>query len=1077
MPVFVQLGRAARHVGTAAVKLIKQVSLYFQEGRSDKVYEVDLCEVGPDQYVVNFRYGRRGTALRDGSKTPAPVPLAEAERVFDSVVEEKLAKGYKHSPPSGPPEKAEVPSAPVAGSIGGGSTGSDSAGVEEELDPRRRAILARLARGDEAPPARRRRAAPQAWWPLSRAVWRAGELRLRQAEPMLPGLIGSGEPMLDYCVAWALGQCGSTRSIPALQELRDKADAPDMVRRMAAEGVRMLLDDQLRAEAIRQSINHLPESLSRLAAAGPPDEFKQALTEYLDGADYRAFAVLDTLYFIDNQYVRPALLEILRTSPLAPNYFQRIRHIFKVAEMRRDAEVFGIIAQRVETTPGRFSANSYLYMYGHRQKPMLGPQAEKAFSRETRLHFRRRVWWTLRRLGELDDRDYTRLAVGVLLAFTDADAGSPRRDVRYDWSSYHSSGRYEQVTTYWDSWGKYWALNHILYHNSPRYEVDRGKRGFSCTDPYVPGGRPPDAREEAFPELWEKYPDELWRLLTESRCGVVHKFAAKAMRACQDFCRDLEIEDLLILLASAYQVTVELGFDLAVSRYNPVDPDRRLVLALANCGLERARRQAHTWIQPQRDFFFQDTGFAVALVGSPYADTREFARKSLGIMALGDAAAEAIIGRLFGFLQSLGAQDGELAGDVAKTLLEVFGRQLRTIGPDVIRDLLSHPLAELQQFAGNLVLGHETLSQHPPDDVLEALLKATDAGVRGVGVQIIGQLPNDVLVRSTRLLVSLSTHELPDVRDAIRPIVVRLAGSDAEFGRKMGEMLIEEILTPGAPEGVPSHTARILREDLREHLASITAETVWRLLQSRSSPAQEVGGLLLSTNVRVEELSVGEVVKLAGHDILSVRTSARRMFAQNLDRMRENLTDAVEIIDSKWEDTRQFAFQLFRDHFSEGDLSPAILVGICDSVRSDVQQFGRELITRFFEETHGQEYLVKLSEHPSGSLQLFASNFLERYASDSPERLRELEPYFVSVLSRVNKGRIAKDRVFAFLQAEALKSEQSARTVGEILTRQSVTAAIGDKANTIQMMLKIRAAYPAIPLPLEVEPVEARRGV
>jgi len=48
------------------VKLIKQVSLYFQEGRADKVYEVDLCEVGPGQYVVNFRYGRRGTALKDG---------------------------------------------------------------------------------------------------------------------------------------------------------------------------------------------------------------------------------------------------------------------------------------------------------------------------------------------------------------------------------------------------------------------------------------------------------------------------------------------------------------------------------------------------------------------------------------------------------------------------------------------------------------------------------------------------------------------------------------------------------------------------------------------------------------------------------------------------------------------------------------------------------------------------------------------------------------------------------------------------------------------------------------------------
>ena len=39
------------------MKLIKQTSLHFREGNSDKVYEIDLCEVGADAYVVNFRYG------------------------------------------------------------------------------------------------------------------------------------------------------------------------------------------------------------------------------------------------------------------------------------------------------------------------------------------------------------------------------------------------------------------------------------------------------------------------------------------------------------------------------------------------------------------------------------------------------------------------------------------------------------------------------------------------------------------------------------------------------------------------------------------------------------------------------------------------------------------------------------------------------------------------------------------------------------------------------------------------------------------------------------------------------------
>ena len=65
------------------MKLIKQKTLYFSEGKSDKVYEVDLYESEQDLYVVNFRYGRRGSNLREGTKTVFSVDYAEAEQIFD----------------------------------------------------------------------------------------------------------------------------------------------------------------------------------------------------------------------------------------------------------------------------------------------------------------------------------------------------------------------------------------------------------------------------------------------------------------------------------------------------------------------------------------------------------------------------------------------------------------------------------------------------------------------------------------------------------------------------------------------------------------------------------------------------------------------------------------------------------------------------------------------------------------------------------------------------------------------------------------------------------------------------------
>ena len=100
-----------------------------------------------------------------------------------------------------------------------------------------------------------------------------------------------------------------------------------------------------------------------------------------------------------------------------------------------------------------------------------------------------------------------------------------------------------------------------------------------------------------------------------------------------------------------------------------------------------------------------------------------------------------------------------------------------------------------------------------------------------------------------------------------------------------------------------------------------------------------------------------------------------------------------------------------------------------------------------------------------------------RGTAGSPERIRQLEPYLLGVLSRVNKGRVAKDRTLAFLEAEAAKSEQAAAVVAEIVARQSATCAVGDKARMIEIMVRIRAQYPQIPLPVEVQPVEVRGGV
>jgi len=75
------------------MQAVKKTSLFFSEGGSDKVYHAEIIPVEGGN-VVNFRYGRRGSTLTCGSKTPTPVALEQAEKIYLKLVKEKTAKGY-----------------------------------------------------------------------------------------------------------------------------------------------------------------------------------------------------------------------------------------------------------------------------------------------------------------------------------------------------------------------------------------------------------------------------------------------------------------------------------------------------------------------------------------------------------------------------------------------------------------------------------------------------------------------------------------------------------------------------------------------------------------------------------------------------------------------------------------------------------------------------------------------------------------------------------------------------------------------------------------------------------------------
>lgn len=1024
------------------MKLIKQEKLYFKDDRSDKVYEVDLCEVDGDLYLVNFRYGRRGTTLREGTKTTAVVSRDKAEQIFQRLVDSKRSKGYQILDGEEPLLEEDARS---------------SSPEKENWSPVERGIINRLKKGKVY----------SGNWKLSRAIWRAGEIGFSDAEPFLHRFSDS-EPMTVYCIAWAMGRFGLENSVSFLRELIESA-GEQYVKHIAIEALRLTLPEQERQDLITQRIHSLPQPLEKLLVSGSEEAFQSEFSSGL-GKKYKP-SLLTDLYFIDSPVPRKALLQALRTVGLDPPFFRIIRRIFKTAEMRGDGQVFGYLAYRFEKYKCKIRIPSWTW-HGY-QKPTLGANPQHAFSVQTRDYFRRRVWNTLKRLGEAGHDSFVPMAVGTLLPFTDDDAKPVRTDHRYHYDYKLRQGHSETIQ--WDIFGGYWAFNQLLYRNSVRYVPLRGKKSFRLAANHQPGCPAPQESEEAFADLWIAQPRGLVHLLTESKCRPVHDFAVKAIRKCPKFLQELPIDVIKILISSGYESTMELGLEMAVSRFDKANLDSDLVLALANCRLDRARSQAKLWMVAHRQTFFKDIGFVYEVLTSNYSDIRSVGMEQLFSIPSDETALKVLTGRLVAFLQSAKDDEKEIAASVGSVLLQKFFQPfVSNLGENVLCDLLSNKLIEVQSFVGSVVLNHSRFSQAPTERILDLLIRASHPSVREIGIQLVSNLPEKQLKNNIDFLSELCCHQFEDVRKEIRPIVKRLIDQDREFSQQFSLTLVRKLLIPGAPEGVPTHISRLLREDFSDQLDHIVPETVFDLLHSKSSPAQEVGGFLLSRNVDPNSVSISQIVRLASHDVLAVRQSVWRMYEDNVHRMQEELAGSIRIVDAKWEDSRRFGFQFLKQKLDHSLLTPDVLISLCDSVREDVQQFAKEMITRRFESEHGAEYLVKLSEHPTASMQLFASNFLIEYGSDDSEKMKQMAPYFVSILSRVNKSRVAKDRVLAFLKSEATNNKTSAKTIGRIFDRISATCAIQDRAASIEAMVALNESHPEIDLPIKLKNQEVR---
>ena len=146
-----------------------------------------------------------------------------------------------------------------------------------------------------------------------------------------------------------------------------------------------------------------------------------------------------------------------------------------------------------------------------------------------------------------------------------------------------------------------------------------------------------------------------------------------------------------------------------------------------------------------------------------------------------------------------------------------------------------------------------------------------------------------------------------------------------------------------------------------------------------------------------------------------------------------------------------------------------MLLYACDHTKKEVQHFGRKMITQRFTEEKGLPILLKLQEHPTKTMQFFVTNYLDNYAKGNVEVILKLETYFKTTLFNINENRVAKTRVYTFLEQESIKNKSVAVMTTRLIETVLGTNTLIDTSNNIDLLLTIAEAHPDIEIPLLIK--------
>ena len=1019
------------------MKKVKEVLLYFSEGKSDKVYEVSLCGSDRDLFIVNFRYGRRGSNLREGTKTVFPVAYDEAIKIYDKLIADKRKKGYRD---------ASV------------STETNNTQEKEKLqDIKKDTVLKYLKSATLGTYTRN--------WKVSRIIWKAADLNIKEATTYLPHFLGSDDEFEQYAAIYTLCKFEDISNLDKILCVFRDTGYKNKVGRIAAAYILRLGEQNDKSIVLGDAFNALSNEL-QLNLKEKGSSLINAISLYtLNDKEIDASALYYIyLYTLEDETLKSQLYQFIEKVPLKVNTFKSIRYIYRASHLLRDYAFSALIAKRIAiskpgyTTDYLYVNNQWITSYEEKQKS----NPSVAFSKKTKNYFNKSTYALIYELSKQDEDEYIKYATQILTVLDDK-IDKVKEDVQvyydYDWNS----RQYNTEKRFFPKYQNYLALMYILYGGSLRFRSQNGN--WFYTEAVDLKSSP---REEALQEVWNRKPDEVLYILANAKSEEAVQFALRIIQDNKHFLDQITNDILSKLISHYHPEVLDIIIDIVKQKYATTQPELYIIVALLKANTENTNKLALDWLKQYEGNYLSNPEVVTQLLLVENKET---------VLYLKEVYKDTVAYNAILSLLNLNAFFEEPPRYSEVYLLDVndlignthFGKLLSLVSQEDIHKLASSNSVTNKLFAANLAK-HNTIPAYQLfKDTVDEYIESGSTELRKIGIELLLHFPDQFLLENHQKISAFIFSEYQEVRRAIQPTVERLISLDDNFKKNLFKKLLSIVINDEFHEGVHENCYELLSGNYQKYLATIPEEDIFDLILSKYEYAQKIGLPLFNQKIDLNKLSVETIVSLSHCDILEIRDKVRLYFKANSDRINYELEAALRIFNSDWKDIIHWACDYFKGHITSNNWTVDMLLYTCDHVNPEVQQFGRTMIATHFTEDKGLPLLLKLQEHPTKTMQFFVTNYLDNYARDNAAVILKLESYFKTSLFNINTNRVTKTRIYTFLKQESIKNREVAEMTVRLIHAVLGTNIITDQSHNIDMLLTIAEIHPEIEVPLLIK--------